>query len=261
MDSKLSREVVLVVASKNADSELMQQLVTSAGFDFVRFTSIDNHDFNSMLLSAIVVCHRVSEEQTEPALPKYFGQQRLLVFSDVMQEKAIVNALESGAHHVFNIDESPVVLQARLNAALRKHAQGFKRYFDVAPYRFDTERRNVYMHDKLVNLSPKEYEFVHYLFINRHRVVVNTELMTSVWSLPSSLDARRIDTAACRVRKKMQLNEDSSGWCLRRLRRVGYELVWVGENSATSQGVQNENTLDFNLKESANDGIKKAEVI
>jgi len=82
-------------------------------------------------------------------------------------------------------------------------------------------------------LSPKEYEFAYYLFVNRHRVIVNAELMMSVWSLPSTMDARRIDTAACRVRKKLQLTENSSGWCLRRIRRVGYELLFNGELDST----------------------------
>jgi len=94
---------------------------------------------------------------------------------------------------------------------------------EVDPFTFDLEKRQVWLNKELVNLSPKEYEFANYLFSNRDRVVVNSELMTSVWSLPPAMDARRIDTAACRVRKKMQLDE-RTGWSLKRLRRVGYEL-------------------------------------
>jgi len=143
-----------------------------------------------------------------------------------------VRALEDGAHHVFDIAEPPPLLLARLEAALRQHSLQTRRILDVAPFKFNLERRSVYKDGKLVNLSPKEYEFAYYLFANRHRVVVNSELMTSVWSLPSSMDARRIDTAACRVRKKMQLSEASGGWSLRRIRRVGYELLWRGEMQA-----------------------------
>lgn len=48
--------------------------------------------------------------------------------------------------------------------------------------------------------------------------------MTAMWLLPSNMDARRIDAAACRVRRKMQLHADTTGWRLKRLRGVGYKI-------------------------------------
>ena len=56
--------------------------------------------------------------------------------------------------------------------------------------------------------------------------MATSELLTSIWSLPASMDTRRIDTAACRVRKKLRLNA-SDGWELNRIRRVGYRLIKV----------------------------------
>jgi DNA-binding winged helix-turn-helix (wHTH) protein len=97
--------------------------------------------------------------------------------------------------------------------------------------RFDLQKRRVTLADKLVDLSPKEYELACYLFSNRGRVISNSELMTSIWSLPPGMDTRRIDTAACRVRKKLGLNA-ADGWELRRLRRVGYLLVQVEADQA-----------------------------
>lgn len=228
MDSSKT-ESVAVIANKGSDKQLMSQLLRKAGYNAGLFDSGDSVDTSIDEHSAMIVCHRQSHSMPQPGLPQCIGGQRIVVFSDCNAEQTIVRALENGAHHFFDIAESPDILQVRLEAALRQHSLQAKRILDVAPFKFNLERRAVSKDDKPINLSPKEYEFAYYLFANRHRVVVNAELMTSVWSLPSSMDARRIDTAACRVRKKMQLGDTSTGWNLRRIRRVGYELLWCGE--------------------------------
>lgn len=220
---------VAVIATDDADNRFVQRLLHNVGYDGDLISCSSSHELSMIDHSAMIVCHRLSASSPLPDIPDCQAGQRVVVLSDCNAEQTIVNALEKGAHHFFNITEAPAVLQVRLEAALRQHAVQAKKELDVDPFRFNLERRNVYRDGKLVSLSPKEYEFAYYLFANRHRVVVNSELMTSVWSLPSSMDARRIDTAACRVRKKMQLSDSSNGWCLRRIRRVGYELLWCGD--------------------------------
>lgn len=227
-------DTVAVIANKGSDKHFISQLLRNAGYNTGLFNSSDTIPSDH---SAMVVCHRQSDAMPQPGLPQCGGVQRVVVFSDCKAEQTIVQALENGAHHFFDIAESADVLQARLEAALRQHSLQAKRILDVAPFKFNLERRTVHRGDKVINLSPKEYEFAYYLFANRHRVVINAELMTSVWSLPSSMDARRIDTAACRVRKKMQLGESSNEWSLRRIRRVGYELLWRGETEESKESV------------------------
>lgn len=246
MESSNSSKVA-VVACEDCDKQLMTQLLKKAGYKAGIYDSVDSVTSTQAEHSAMIFCHRDGSSTTGNGvvsnfdlpsvlgLPSVKGAQRVVVFSDCKAEQTVVNALEQGAHHFFDLAESPIVMQARLEAALRQHSLQANRILDVAPFKFNLERRNVYKDGKLINLSPKEYEFAYYLFANRHRVVINAELMTSVWSLPSSMDARRIDTAACRVRKKMQLADASSGWCLRRIRRVGYELLWHGSQELDNQ--------------------------
>lgn len=222
---------VAVIAKEGSDKRLISQLLHRAGYRAGVFDSSDAFRSAPNEHSAMIVCHRRSSAVPNLGLPQCIGGQRVVVFSDCTAEQTVVQALEDGAHHFFNIAESPDILQVRLEAALRQHALQAKRILEVAPFKFNLERRSVFKDNKLINLSPKEYEFAYYLFANRHRVVVNSELMTSVWSLPSTMDARRIDTAACRVRKKMQLGDASEDWCLRRIRRVGYELLWRGDTA------------------------------
>lgn len=220
---------IAVIAQEVGDQQLLVRLLEKAGYRAGFYPNSDMLHQRAGDHNAMIFCQRRANGQIQQGLPSGLDGQRVVVLSDCTAETSIVNALEQGAHHYFDIAETPAVLQVRLEAALRQHSLHTQRVLDVAPFKFSLERRSVSRDGKLINLSPKEYEFAYYLFVNRHRVVVNSELMTSVWSLPSSMDARRIDTAACRVRKKMQLSEATDGWSLRRIRRVGYELLWRGE--------------------------------
>lgn len=214
---------IAVLAARKEDGQLIRDLLHEAGYQVGTFRNVSELEQSAVSARAMVVCHRRSSNSPAPGIPRTRRHQRVVVLSDCYSEQDVINTLEAGAHHFFDIAEPKKIIEARLVAALRQHSKPEQRVMEVDPFKFDLEKRQVWLNDELVNLSPKEYEFANYLFSNRDRVVVNSELMTSVWSLPPTMDARRIDTAACRVRKKMQLDE-RTGWSLKRLRRVGYEL-------------------------------------
>jgi len=148
---------------------------------------------------------------------------RIIVLSDCVREETVVRFLDAGARHFFQLHESDVILQARLEAGLRQHRRVYLRSIVEGDIHFDVQKRKVTRAEQPIDLSPKEFEFACHLFSRLGKVVKNAELMTSVWSLPADMDTRRIDTAACRVRKKLRLSRDH-GWELKRVRRVGYRL-------------------------------------
>ena len=204
-------ESVLVIASEPSDRERVGALLL---------------DLTEVVLTrrATLVCHRRSPDAPRPTLPASGSHGRVVVLSDCMDEAVVVATLEAGAHHYLDIDEPPALLRARLAAALRSHARQLRRDVVVDPFRFDPGERRAWRGERALGLSPKEFDLALYLFVHRGRAVGNEELMTAVWSLPRTTDSRRIDTAACRVRKKMALERDCP-WRLRRLGGEGYLLV------------------------------------
>ena len=218
--------IVVVVASEPSDRQLMVELLVESGLHDAAAGGVDaRFDVLSRRPRATIVCHRATHASPLPRLPAVADRGRVVVFSDCTTEFAVVETLEAGAHYYFDIEESRHVLQARLSAALRSHSRHLERELVVSPFRFDLAKRRVWREDRTVGLSPKEFDLAFYLFSHRERTVSNSELMTAVWSLPRSMDTRRIDTAACRVRKKMGLEEAEEGWRLMRLRGEGYLLI------------------------------------
>lgn len=220
--SAIKEEIAAVVIDNLADQQLLARLLTPRKFHI--FDQCDWIDTSAVHYHAIIVCHRASPQSPLPCLPLRRHNSRIIVLSDSTNENTVVDTLNAGAHQYFNLRESESVLEARLSAALRSHLQRQCRVLNVEPYLFNVDSRTAYYRDRLLDLSPREFELAYYLFANRSRIVLDSELMTSVWTLPPSLDTRRIDTSICRIKKKMNLNTARSKWKVLRLRRQGYQV-------------------------------------
>ncbi|MBX2884362.1 MAG: response regulator transcription factor [Granulosicoccus sp.] len=215
---------VVTYASNARDANLIQDMVTDCGYQLDAQPAVKATVQSKGAPHGIIVCHRRGQDVAAAHLLRSTRASRVLVISDCLAEETIVLLLNHGAHYYFDINDSRQVLVARIEAALKR--------FELAPVQklivndicFDTQKRLVVRAGKHVDLSPKEYDLAHYLFSNIDRVVGNKELMTNVWSLPTSMDSRRIDTAACRIRKKLGMAPGSE-WQLKRLRMVGYQLI------------------------------------
>ena len=240
------RQIALLRARRE-DINLITHLLNDEPFDVVPHDDV--HSIADLQFEAevgakevpedfcVVVCARVTEpnssESSNSILKHHvthdLGQlssrfKRVLVLTDSMDEPAVCSYLNAGAHHVIPLNDTPHLMQARLLAGLRQHSEPMQKEWHVGPYHFDLSRRTVTMDGENLRLSPREFELAHYLFEHRERTVPTAEILESVWSLPAYTDSRRIDTAACRVRKKMMLGQRGE-WQLRRMRREGYQIV------------------------------------
>jgi len=221
-----STQVVKVQSSTEEDFQFVKQLLHNANRSLQIISGVGATCSRNNNADVVIVCHRYSEQTPVPCLPKGAKTARVIVISDCDSEQTIVDTLDSGAHHYFDFTESCRILSARLAAAMRNHQHNAIDVLEVYPFKFFVERRRVTHNDIPIHLSPREFALAYFLFSNNSRVVADSELMVSIWTLPSSMDSRRIDTAICRIRKKMNLYENASGWNLQRLRQVGYRLLY-----------------------------------
>ena len=216
-------DITAVFVDNLNDQCLMQRLLPERkGLLFFGFDLLDAGHFNC---KAIIICHRLSAQSPFPRFPIKYNTSRLVVLSDCSQEETIVESLRAGAHHYIDLHASEQELTARVSAALRCHLQRDCRTLDIEPYKFNLDNRTVSYENCLLDLSPREFELAYYLFSNRNRTVTDSELMRSVWTLPPTVDTRRIDTSICRIKKKMKLNRVVSKWKIARFRQEGYQVT------------------------------------
>jgi len=82
----------------------------------------------------------------------------------------------------------------------------------------------VQYHDKWLELTQKEYELAVFLFKNSGRALSRGHILDSVWGTAPDLNTRTVDTHVSRLRKKLEFNQQGSGWALSSIYQHGYRL-------------------------------------
>jgi DNA-binding response OmpR family regulator len=94
----------------------------------------------------------------------------------------------------------------------------------VGELHIDFGRREVGVGQRLVELTPKEYEILHCLALNTGRVVPHERLLAFVWgSLSLESDVDQLKVHMRHLREKLERNPSAPEYLLT-LRGVGYKL-------------------------------------
>lgn len=147
----------------------------------------------------------------------------LVVLADSNPEEDAVAALQTGADQFINMEFSVKVVDELIKALLRRIGSeyGFQLF---PPYCINQMTREVIFADQRIQLTPREFRIVQYLFDNNDQVLSREALLRDIWELPNLEHPRRVDTKMSHVRKKICL-DGSYGWELQYPRGMGYKLI------------------------------------
>lgn len=111
-----------------------------------------------------------------------------------------------------------IELLARINAVLRRTYRN-NAVFALDEVRVDFDRRQVYYKGGEVDLTPKEFELLEELVVNRNIALSREKLLENVWGYDYMGDTRTIDVHIQKLRKKL-------GWENRivTVYKLGYRL-------------------------------------
>lgn len=171
-------------------------------------------DLNLPGLDGFTVLGRLREAQS-PA--------RVLILTARGQVEDRVRGLKAGADDYlakpFSMDE----LIARVEALGRRGATPTAAdLLKVADLQMDVQRRRVTRAEKIIALSPREFDVLQVLMQEPGRVFSRTELCERIWRRDHEYDTRRVEIFITRLRKKVD-----SGFAaplIHTLRFVGYSI-------------------------------------
>ena len=86
--------------------------------------------------------------------------------------------------------------------------------------KINTDTREVFVNEKLVVLTFKEYELLLYLIDNTHRVVTRDELLNKIWGYEYTGETRTIDIHIRTLRQKIS----PGGEYIKTVRGMGYRM-------------------------------------
>lgn len=136
-------------------------------------------------------------------------------------EMDMVKGLDIGADDYIKKPFSVMELITRVRALLRRtqNVQNQK-IFAVGKILLDDERHIVYVDEKPVELTFKEYELLRLLMANTGIVLTRNMIMQKVWDTDFEGESRTVDMHIKTLRQKLS----DEGGCIKTIRNVGYVM-------------------------------------
>ena len=147
----------------------------------------------------------------------------IVVLSSRGDETAKVEALDLGADDYVTKPFGMEELLARIRAALRHqlHLQGERPVFKVGNLSVDLVRRVVKVGDKVVKLSPKEYDLLRVLVQHAGKVLTHKFLLNQLWAV--AIDAQYLRVYVRQLRQKIEPDPTRPQYILTET-GIGYRL-------------------------------------
>jgi two-component system copper resistance phosphate regulon response regulator CusR len=160
-------------------------------------------------LSGIEVCRQIRKKNT--SVPIIF-----LTAKDTIQDT--IFGLETGANDYIKKPFAFEELLARIRVQLRKKDEDIS--LQLGDIKLLPHTHQVFVDQKEVTLTQKEFGLLEYLMRNKNKVCTRTRIIEHVWDIHFGYDTSVIDVYINFLRKKLGLNKKRN--YLQTVRGVGY---------------------------------------
>lgn len=151
-------------------------------------------------ITGFEVCQQIREFSSMPII-------MLTAKGDDMDK---ILGLEYGADDYitkpFNILEVKARIKAIMRRSAKKNADNQAKVIKFEELRIDCESRRVYVSNKEVNLTAKEFDLLELLIFNPNKVYSRENLLNIVWGYDYPGDVRTVDVHIRRLREKIEDN-------------------------------------------------------
>ena len=149
--------------------------------------------------SGLEVCQMIREFSDVPII-------MLTAKGDDMDK---ILGLEYGADDYITKPFNILEVKARIKAIFRRNnrnvpEQENQKVIETKGLKIDVDSRRVYIDDKEVNLTAKEFELVYLLVSNPNKVYSREQLLKTIWGPSYPGDARTVDVHVRRLREKLE---------------------------------------------------------
>ena len=152
-------------------------------------------------LSGLDVCQQIRE----------FSDVPIIMLTAKGEDMDKIMGLEYGADDYITKPFNILEVKARIKAILRRAKKSEKsqetgRVVSAGDLKLDTDSRRVYIRDKEVNLTAKEFDVLQLLATNPNKVYSRENLLNTIWGYEYPGDLRTVDVHIRRLREKIEDN-------------------------------------------------------
>lgn len=220
---------VLIVEDEKGLSNEMEIYLTKQGFNC-------DVAFNGKSASERIFINDYDFILLDIGLPDYNGfdllkesraagcQAAFIILTARSETDDKIHGLDLGADDYLAKPFSLPELFARMQAILRRRHGLTSNTIDIGGFSMDLSSRTVKFAGKEVNLTKKEFDLLHYLALNRGKVLTRMQLTEHIWGdmMEDDYESNYIDVHIKNLRKKMVVHGPVE-W-LETVRGIGYRL-------------------------------------
>tara|TARA_Y100000741_G_scaffold357609_1_gene335688 strand:+ start:380 stop:1066 length:687 start_codon:yes stop_codon:yes gene_type:complete len=148
----------------------------------------------------------------------------VLILTAREDEQTVLTAFDGGADDYVVKPVSGPQLSARVSALLRRSARQKTEILKINELEIHLGPRQVFLEDKELELTAKEFDVLAYLAARPGTVVPKEELHAAVWKSPVGTEGRTIDVHISTLRKKLGEKPDDKSRYLHTVIGVGVRL-------------------------------------
>ena len=143
---------------------------------------------------------------------RQWSQVPIIVLSVRALDEEITAALDVGADDYVIKPFNANVLIARIRANLRKALakEVGEPELTNGNLRMDLVRHEVYLKDKKMAFTPKEYELLRYFMVHRGRMLTHSQILNEVWGAAHKNDTQYLRVFVSQVREKLGVNSENT---------------------------------------------------
>jgi two-component system KDP operon response regulator KdpE len=211
------KSTILVIEDEPPIRKLLNISLESAGYKVVE---CDNGN-EGMRLAASVRPELILLDLGLPdvdgkdiiASVRQWSQIPIVVCSVRDADEEVIKSLELGADDYVTKPFNPDVLLARIQASLRKFAtqEAGEPELTNGNIRMDLVRHEVFLDDKKMVFTPKEYDLLRYFLIHRAKMLTHKQILKDVWGAAHVEDMQYLRVYVSQLREKIE--PDASNPC------------------------------------------------
>ena len=231
-------EKVLIVDDEEHIVELLKFNLLNAGYEVVTandgITALEKVKserpklvlLDLMLpgIDGIEVCKEIKKD-------KEIEDTSIIMLTAKGEEFDKILGLELGADDYITKPFSVRELLARVKAVLRRNKKQESTETKIADFgrlKVDFQRHDVYIDNKKIDMTLKEYELLEILIKNKERILQREVLLDKVWGYEYIGETRTVDVHVRYLRKKIE-KDDKNPKYIETVRGVGYRFNPCGD--------------------------------
>jgi two-component system KDP operon response regulator KdpE len=155
----------------------------------------------------------------------------IIVCSVRNDDREVVTALNKGADDYVTKPFNPDVLLARIATNLRKSAkeEAGVSVLQNGKIKMDLVRHEVFLNGQKTFFTPKEYDLLRYLMINRGKMVTHKQLLNDLWGVAHGDNIQYLRVYMSQLRDKIEENPKNPVYVITEP-RIGYRMETIEGN-------------------------------